>query len=59
MYGNDLSSLSNMLNLGLCFFIKLASNRRASLSFEVVVVSKYLVKESILSVLIGKLLSDT
>ena len=41
--GNDLSSLNNILNLGLYFLIKLASNSKASLSFEVVVTSSFLV----------------
>jgi len=39
MKGNDLSSLSKILNFGLCFLIKLASKSKASLSFAVVVIS--------------------
>ena len=39
MYGNDLSSLKTMLNFGLFFFIKLLSNKNASASVLVVIVS--------------------
>ena len=40
--GNDLSSLNKILNFGLNFFIRFASKSRASLSFEVVVISNFL-----------------
>ena len=41
IYGKDLSSRSKILNLGLCFLIKFASKRRASLSLVVVVIFAY------------------
>ena len=59
MYGKDLSSLKSILYLGLCFFIRLASRRRASLSLLVVVVSRLCVNDNILSVRMGRFESVT
>ena len=41
--GNDLSSLNRILYLGLCFLIRFASKSKASLSFDVVVISSFFV----------------